>query len=62
MGKIIERVVVALLEQRDQLIRQLSDLNYNEPNYMAKESTIQSQIGQIDMQIDLHLSKINDNE
>ena len=49
---IIERVINKLLEQREDLSRELRSINHNETSYIEKRTTLDKALIDIDMQID----------
>jgi len=50
-NEIIKGITDQLLKQRETLIYELCNLNYNEPSYVDKKFTIELRIGDLDMQV-----------
>jgi F0F1-type ATP synthase delta subunit len=54
-NKIIEKIIDALLDQRNTLNYELANLNHNEVSFNDRKNTIEQALGQIDMQISNNL-------
>ena len=50
-NEIIKSVIDSLSKQREDLIRELRDVNHNETSWNDKKFTLESAINNIDMQI-----------
>lgn len=59
MDQIIRDLVNDLLSQRDRLVRKLSKLDPNYPQYAVREGNLKAMLYDIDSQIQLHLNTLN---
>lgn len=51
-NEIINKIVSHLLDQRETLNLELSSMNHNESSFMDRRTTLESQIQNIDLQLD----------
>jgi len=60
-NEILNSVIKNLASQREYLLFELRNINYNETSYFNKQSVLENQIMNIDNQISIRISEIEAN-